>query len=268
MVWNNGYINESELHIFKRGYNSTDGNWYHGLTPATYARHLELLRIAKTRTGRTLEISEGWGAYRPYDAQVTARRIYGNGAAVPGTSSHGGFWERRETMAMDYSNWSWVYGGNRSAFYEDVRKAGLTPGMIEPSRGYPDEPWHVIDVNPRVMPNFAGNDAKPFPEKKDWLMALSDAEQAELLNNTRQVYNAFFKGGPSMSDEGRSAEFSLGNMTEFLDRIDARVLALYQAVFDGGPSMPDGDNSIGTSLAEIRADVADLRKNLNLPPRA
>lgn len=92
------------------------------------------------------------------------------------------------------------------------------------------------------------------------LMALSDEEQEELLNNSRQVYNAFFAGGPSMDDAGRSAAFSLGNITVFLDRIDQRILSIYQAVFDGGPSMPDGDKSIGASLAEIREEIAALRQ--------
>lgn len=165
MAWKNGEIDERELVIFKRGKNRVDGDWFHGLTPGTYARHLELVRIAKNRTGRALEISEGFGAYRPVAAQIRARELYGNGAAVPRTSSHGGFWEGRETMAVDYGNWSWVYEkhGGRQAFYSDCRKAGLTPGMIEPSRGYPDEPWHVIDLNPRSMPSFAGKEAVPTP---------------------------------------------------------------------------------------------------------
>lgn len=149
MAWRNGYIPESDLVIFKRGYNGTDGNWFWGLTPGTYARHLALVDLAYKRTGRILTPSDGWGTYRPYDAQVIARRVFGNGAAVPGTSSHGGFWEGRETLAIDYSNWSFVYGGNRAAFYADCWAVGLTPGMIEPRRGYPDEPWHVIDMNPR-----------------------------------------------------------------------------------------------------------------------
>lgn len=186
MVWKNGYIDERELVIFKRGKNKTDGDWYHGLTPATYARHLELVRIAKERTGRTLEISEGWGAYRPYWAQVIAQKVYGIGAADPGTSSHGGYWERKETMAMDYSNWSWVYGGNRAVFYEDVRKAGLVPGQIEPRRGYPDEPWHVIDVNPRVLPSFAGSVSPINPIQKD---GFEMAELADLERIVRNVNN-------------------------------------------------------------------------------
>ena len=149
MAWRNGYIPESDLTIFRRGRNATDGDWFWGLTPATYARHLALVERAKNRTRRTLEPTDGWGTYRHYAAQVIARRIYGNGAAVPGTSSHGGYWEGRETLAIDYSNWSWVYGGDRATFYADCRAVGLTPGMIEPRRGYPDEPWHVIDENPR-----------------------------------------------------------------------------------------------------------------------
>jgi len=164
MPWRNGYIPESDLVVFRRGRNVTDGDWFWGLTPATYARHLALVERARERTGRTLETSDGWGTYRPYAAQVIARRIYGNGAAVPGTSSHGGFWEGRETLAVDYSNWSWVYGGDRAAFYADCRAVGLTPGMIEPSRGYPDEPWHVIDENPRSGPGPASNGAQPFPQ--------------------------------------------------------------------------------------------------------
>lgn len=261
MAWRNGYIPESDLVIFKRGYNGTDGNWFWGLTPGTYARHLALVALAHEKTGRVLSPSDGWGTYRPYDAQVIARRVFGNGAAVPGTSSHGGFWEGRETLAIDYSNWSFVYGGDRAAFYADCRAVGLTPGMIEPRRGYPDEPWHVIDLNPRSgAPAPAADTATPL--SKGPLMALSDAEQTELLNNTRQVYNAFFKGGPSMDDEGRSAAFSLSNITEFLDRIDKRLLAIHQATFDGGPSMPDDGKSIGQSLADLRSELATVRAAL------
>jgi hypothetical protein len=167
VTWRNGYIPESELIVFQRGWNATDGNWFHGFTPGTYAKHLALLARAKSRTGRDLYLSSGWSAYRPMHAQEIARRIWGNGAAWPGTSSHGGFWEGRETLAGDYGNWAWVYAnhGGRAAFYEDCRAVGLTPGMIEPSRGYPDEPWHVIDLDPRSMPAPAGGPAIPFPQE-------------------------------------------------------------------------------------------------------
>lgn len=178
MAWRNGYIPESDLVIFKRGNNPTDGDWFWGLTPATYARHLALVSRAFNKTGRTLTPSDGWGTYRPYDAQVIARRIYGNGAASPGTSSHGGFWEGRETLAIDYSNWAWVYNGDRDAFYADARAVGLTPGMIATSRGYPDEPWHVIDLNPRSGPTTAGVGAEAFDFEESELMAAIDQIQA------------------------------------------------------------------------------------------
>lgn len=150
MKYPNGRIPESALVIFKRGHNSRDGDFYWCLPPATYQKHLALVARALKRTGRTLEPSDGWSTYRPYAAQVAARKRYGNGAAKPGMSSHGGFWEGRDTAAIDYGNWAWVYAnhGGQAAFYADCRAVGLTPGMISKARGYPDEPWHVIDLDP------------------------------------------------------------------------------------------------------------------------
>lgn len=159
--YRNGQIPEDLLVVFARGRNATDGDWYHALSPATYARHLALVARAFKRTGRRLQITDGFGAYRPLHAQVIARNLYGNGAALPGTSSHGGFWEGRQTLAMDYGNWGTVYGWGQEAFFEDCRAVGLTPGMIMRSRGYPDEPWHVIDLDPwGPVPAFA--DVTPF----------------------------------------------------------------------------------------------------------
>lgn len=152
MKYRNGDIPESALVIFKRGHNSRDGDFYWGLPPSTYRKHLALLARALKRTGRTLSPSDGWSTYRPYAAQVAARKVYGNGAAVPRTSSHGGFWEGHDTAAVDYGNWEWVYAKfgarARDEFYADCRAVGLTPGMISKARGYPDEPWHVIDLDP------------------------------------------------------------------------------------------------------------------------
>lgn len=148
--YSNGYIPYSLLITFNRGKNSVDGDWDHSLSPATKARHEALLRRAFRRTGRWLAISSGWSAYRPYAAQVRAREIHGRGAAEPGKSSHGGLWENKQTLAMDYGNWAWVYEGKggQQAFYDDCRAVGLKPGMISEARGYPEEPWHVIDDNP------------------------------------------------------------------------------------------------------------------------
>lgn len=148
--YSNGRIPDSLLVIFKTGNNKTDGAWKHQLSPSTLLKHRALVALAKKNTGKDLKISDGWGAYRPYNIQELARKLYGMGAAVPGTSSHGGFWEGRQTLAIDYGNWGEVYGWNRDAFYRDVRAVGLEPGLIHPSRGngYPDEPWHVVDLDP------------------------------------------------------------------------------------------------------------------------
>lgn len=159
----NGQIPESELIIFNRGQTihwvngqKVVEDWYQGLTPGTYQKHLALVK----RSGGRLQLSAGFSCYRPLYGQRIARLLYGNGAAVVGTSSHGGYWEGRDTMAMDYGNWSAVFG-TRQAFYDACRAVGLTPGMISTSRGYPDEPWHVIDFEPwRAVP--AGGGAVPF----------------------------------------------------------------------------------------------------------
>lgn len=171
--YSNGYIPDSMLVTFKTGWNSTDGNWKHQLSPGTYAKHLKLVALAKKRTGRALEISEGWGAYRPYSIQVLARKLYGYGAATPGQSSHGGIWfdgprGQRTALAIDYGNWGWVYGWDRDAFYEDVRAAGLEPGLIHPSRGnnYPDEPWHAVDLDPWA-PAPAGKSVSPATKQEE-----------------------------------------------------------------------------------------------------
>ncbi|TLF33222.1 hypothetical protein [Microbacterium sp. 5K110] len=186
MAWKNGDIPESDLVIFRRGWNSIDGDWFWGLTPGTYARHLALLQRAFDRTGRWLEPSDGWSCYRPYAAQVIARRIWGIGAATPRTSSHGGFWEGIETLAVDYGNWAWVYEkhGGRAAFYEDCRAVGLTPGMIQPDRGYPDEPWHVIDKNPRSgAPAATSNNATRVVTEEEQIMGVKE----DILNGVRDI---------------------------------------------------------------------------------
>lgn len=168
----NGQIPDSVLHRFNSGrtVHWKDGrqiveDWFWALTPGTYQKHLALVALAKRNTGRNLQLSAGFSCYRNLYGQAIARTLHGNGAARVGTSSHGGVWEGRDTLAMDYHNWSSVYGGSRARWYADVRAVGLTPGMIEPSRGYPDEPWHVIDFDPwRAVP--AGGGATPFPFPK------------------------------------------------------------------------------------------------------
>jgi hypothetical protein len=207
--YSNGYIPPGDLVVFNTGVNRVDGAWYWGLPPATYARHTELLRLIRKHKGRDLQISDGWGAYRPYHAQVKAREIYGNGAAWPGTSSHGGYWEDRQTMAMDYSNWGEVFDWNRGEFYEFCRAVGLTPGLISEERGYPDEPWHVVDLNPwSAVPSFEG-DTDPTPKPKEVDMIVVHAK--DLLPNWRFVLGpGYIKNVPGDQGQQYAAETTQG----------------------------------------------------------
>lgn len=187
--YKNGYIPESALVTFNTGFTAGEGNWKHQLSPGTYAKHLALVELARKNTGRTLTLSAGWSGYRPFSAQVYARNRYGVGAATPGTSSHGGFWEGQQTLAIDYGNWSYVYGGSRAAFYRDVRAVGMEPGLISRERGYPDEPWHVVDKNPWAAGAAAGI-AVPAPTMEEgFLMALSDYEQQLVKNAVVDINN-------------------------------------------------------------------------------
>jgi hypothetical protein len=188
MRYPNGEVPESALVIFKRGWNSRDGDFYWGLPPSTYRKHLALVARALKRTGRTLSPSDGWSTDRPLAAQVAARKRYGNGAARPGTSSLGGFWEGRDTAAIDYGNWAWVYakfGARAQAeFYADCRAVGLTPGMISKARGYPDEPWHVIDLDPWApVPTTAST----TPASKPAAPASPEEDDMKLLYVTDSV---------------------------------------------------------------------------------
>lgn len=189
--YSNGYIPDSLLVTFNTGWNSTDGNWKHQLSPSSYVKHQALVNLARQHTGRTLTITEGWGAYRPYNIQVLARQMYGYGAATPGQSSHGGFWEGKQTLAIDYGNWGWVYGWDRAAFYRDVYACGLTPGLIHPSRGnnYPDEPWHVVDLAP-WQAVAAGGNGVPFI---DLALLRRQKENSMYIKGTSQssVYNVW-----------------------------------------------------------------------------
>lgn len=178
--YSNGHIPESLLVTFATGWNAAEGTWKHQLSPGTYAKWLALVALAKKNRGRTLEITEGWGAYRPFSIQQQARRMYGTGAAWPGTSSHGGFWEGQQTLAIDVGNWGSVYGWDRGAFYQDVRACGLTPGLISPGRGYPDEPWHVVDLAPWAP--------APAPTKTPTAPVVVEEEEEDDMKNCGVYY--------------------------------------------------------------------------------
>lgn len=222
--YSNGEVPERLLITFATGWLPVEGTWKHQLPPSSYRKHLALVALAKKNTGRTLKVSEGWGAYRPRRIQVYARKIHGRWAAVPGTSSHGMFWENRQCAATDYGNWGYVYNWDRAAFYRDVRAVGLVPGLISESRGYPDEPWHVVDLDPWAAVPAGGGSF--VPEEDDMT-----PEQA---NQLEQIYKAVFKGGPSMQEGGNSIAASLAKIYGAVKPIrrGGRDVALRQEVAD------------------------------------
>lgn len=133
----------------------------HWLTRATAARWAALVADVRKNEGITLRITPGKNAYRDYAGQVFARNNACkvgrcNDAAVPRTSSHGGEYRGRDSMAIDVDNWA-ILG--RAKFYAYCRKHGFEPGFFD------WEPWHIIDWNPWTMPAPSGGE-KPKPATK------------------------------------------------------------------------------------------------------
>lgn len=199
MAYSNGFVPQDKLITFASGWLPNEGTWYHQLPPGTYAKHLTLVALAKRNTGRYLRPSEGWSCYRPFGVQVYAKKIHGIWAATPGTSSHGMFWERIECAAIDYGNWSFVYNGNRAAFYRDVRAAGLEPGLISVPRGYPDEPWHVVDKKPWAAGAASGGIAVPFAPTKTIPPEEDEMKETYMwwIDATKQQQNLIYAPGGS-----------------------------------------------------------------------
>lgn len=191
--YRNGEVPASWLTTFATGWLPVEGTWKHQLPPATYRKHLALVALAKRNTGRVLKISEGWGAYRPLNIQEYAKRIHGRWAATPGTSSHGMFWEGRQCAAIDYGNWGSVYNWDRDAFYRDVRAVGLVPGLISVARGYPDEPWHVVDLDPWApVPASGGTTSNPISALVPAILKeLDDMDKAILIHYVAGKEKAF-----------------------------------------------------------------------------
>lgn len=87
------------------------------------------------------------------------------------------------------------------------------------------------------------------PILEGFLMALSDAEQLELLSLARTIAGYLYKGGDSVTTGKPGTDFDNHSVM-------GRVNALGDAVFNGGASMQDGGKSISQSLAEIHGQAA------------
>jgi hypothetical protein len=144
MKYRNGEIPLEELVLLASGTNE-DGYWEHRLSPATAARWVALVQDVWLHEGVALYISPGWNAYRPLAAQILAKRKYGRLAAAVGFSSHGGYFEGRDTLAIDVANWGDL---GAETFFAYARKHGFIANYFDGKNGRPLEQWHIIDPNP------------------------------------------------------------------------------------------------------------------------
>lgn len=149
----------------------------HWTTPGTLARWKALVADVKKNEGVTLRITGGPNAYR----NLRWQEFYWDTlpypqAALPKTSSHGGAFRGKDTMALDVDNWSAI---GKAKFYAYARKHGFEPGYFS------WEPWHIIDWNPWVVPNTSGGNSKPVPKPVPKpTPAVPEEEEDDMPKNT------------------------------------------------------------------------------------
>lgn len=128
----------------------------HWLTPATAMRWVNLVADVRASEGVTLRITGGPNGYR----NMAWQRVYWDAlpypqAAYPGTSSHGGTYRGRDSMAIDVDNWS-VLG--KSKFYSYARKHGFDVDVFS------WEPWHIVDWSPWSLPPGGSGGSSSVPQ--------------------------------------------------------------------------------------------------------
>lgn len=143
------------------------GVWKHLFPAGTYARWTGLVADAKKQYGVTLRVTPGWNVYRPLAIQQSYRDYFASigrptQAAWPGTSSHGGVYNGRDSMAIDVQNWKDLAPGNERLAWQRFaalcKKWGFTVDFVSPQ-----ELWHIGDFNPWVAPSPVATDAEPLP---------------------------------------------------------------------------------------------------------
>lgn len=223
------------------------------LPPGTAARWAWFVREGKRRFGVTFRITPdrdglgGWNAYRPLAAQILYRKKYGQGAAVAGKSSHGGWYNNQEAFAIDVENWADVKWED---FVALANEAGFRTNFVTPI-----ERWHVGDFNdPWTVPAGMEEDDMPTvgeifntpitkgPDGKD--ITLANFMGYSHLWNAKAVWNHPLKhsvnpGNVTAGDVLRyeSAEHASTRAAGVVT--DAQIKAIADAVVDsiGTPSV-------------------------------
>ena len=184
MLYANGGIPYSVVSVVLGS--GTDENGYYEFrgTPAFAARWAAAKAYALRTFGRTIYIRTGWNVYRPYNIQVIARNnacASGNcdGAAVAGSSSHGGNWAGRDCLAVDVdpNGLSWDQVDEAMGF------VGFSARLItEAMSGIPGgERWHYIDFNAfgPVPAELSSTDFTNQSEEDDDMKAIIQAGQPD-----------------------------------------------------------------------------------------
>lgn len=193
------------------------------LEPTAAVQWRRMVAACAAATGVTLRPASGSSAYRPVAIQ---QQFYANYlkygspvAAVPGTSNHG--WARAVDITGYEGNTIWrsprtgtKYAVNLTVWNWLQAHAGEY-GYGWATGDSSGEAWHWESLT-AAGTSVAGGSSSTLTE--GWLMALTDAEQRELLENTRAIItlsgmtkDAIFKGvvagqyaDPTIKLDGRS----------------------------------------------------------------
>lgn len=221
------------------------------LPPGTAARWLWVVAEGKRRWGVTFYITpasargwDGWNGYRPLDAQKKYRNAFGQMAAVPGHSSHGGFYGGQEVFAIDVANWGAV---TWSRFSGLMAEAGLRTNFVSP-----EERWHVGDFNnPWVIdPRFIGDDMGTIDNTEaNYQTMVGFLQRAFKFDARPNGVGADWKLGPTVFESLAGAQNK--GIT------DAQVKVVADAVIKaiGAPTVSVDYDKIGKTVREaFRAD--------------
>ncbi|MCC2033059.1 hypothetical protein [Microbacterium allomyrinae] len=198
MPFKNGEVPYSVVSVVLASGTDSNGYWEFRCTPAFAARWASAKREAERRFGRTIHIRAGWNIYRPLFSQRTARtnackQGNCNGAAVEGTSSHGGEWRGRPCLAVDVDpnglTWDQVDQAMEAAGFS----ARLITEAMSGIKG--GERWHYIDFN-AFAPLPAGSTSSDTPSP-----AVAEEEE--------DMFTIYRRGG-SIRVVGNGRDFRIG----------------------------------------------------------
>lgn len=238
------------------------------LLVAPAARAWRALTAAASAAGHTLKISHPNSAYRPYADQERIFREryvtwntgnesrYWNGqtwwrrdgvaaAAVPGTSNHG--W----ALAVDVGEERDGDSGAESIDSGTVAWLVANEERFGFSHELQTEPWHIRyftgDDIPQAVLDYERSEPAPPQQEEDPFMALSDAEQQEILAAVRQT--AWPPGTPKEAQH-RLWDLALWTLAETKANRDPAAFAAAIAAHLDGITVDQVTEAVKVALRE------------------